>query len=318
MLCKWKVADCSNSLWICISLYYFILTLNQHFVLVCSSSLKKVAVVTGGNKGIGYAIVEGLCQNFSGDVFLTARDEGRGLAAVKALNEMGYHPKFHQLDITDDQSIIKFNNYLLHEYGGLDVLINNAGIAFKVAATDPLAVQAKETIRVNYFGTRKVCDVMFPILRPHARVVHLSSTLNYCHLLKIPSELLRKKLSAGNLTVDHLDGLMLDFVRSAEQDKEVHLHWAGASAYSVSKVGISALTRIQQREFLNNKRMDIVVNSVHPGYVDTDMTSHKGTLTIAQGAVSSLYAALLPENITEPKGAHILQNKTIVDWTTPF
>ncbi|XP_065208814.1 carbonyl reductase [NADPH] 3-like isoform X2 [Planococcus citri] len=314
-----KVADCS-SLWICLSLYYLILTLNQHFILVSSSStMKKVAVVTGGNKGIGYATVEGLCQNFPGDVFLTARDEGRGLAAITSLNEMGYHPKFHQLDITDEQSIIKFNNYIFHEYGGLDILINNAGIAFcynaKVAATYPFAVQAKETILVNYFGTRKVCDVMFPILRPHARVVHLSSA--YAHLLRIPSEALRKKLWADNLTVDHLDGLMSDFVRSAEQDNKVDIDW-GVSAYSLSKVGLSALARIQQREFLNDQRADIVVNSVHPGYVVTDMTNHKGTLTIEQGAEPSLYAALLPENITEPKGAHILQNKTIVDWTAPF
>ncbi|XP_065208823.1 carbonyl reductase [NADPH] 3-like [Planococcus citri] len=228
---------------------------------------------------------------------------------------MGYDPKFHLLDITDDQSIIKFNNYIFHKYGGLDVLINNAAIAFKVASTDPFAAQAKETIRVNYFGTRKVCDVMFPILRPHARVVHLSSILG--HLLRIPSEALRKKLSADNLTIDHLDWLMLDFVRSAEQDKDVDLHW-GASAYSVSKVGVSALARIQQREFLNDERVDIVVNSVHPGYVNTDMTSHIGHLTIEEGAVSSLYAALLPENITEPKGAYILQNKAIVDWTAPF
>ncbi|XP_065208815.1 carbonyl reductase [NADPH] 3-like isoform X3 [Planococcus citri] len=271
-----KVADCS-SLWICLSLYYLILTLNQHFILVSSSStMKKVAVVTGGNKGIGYATVEGLCQNFPGDVFLTARDEGRGLAAITSLNE--------------------------------------------VAATYPFAVQAKETILVNYFGTRKVCDVMFPILRPHARVVHLSSA--YAHLLRIPSEALRKKLWADNLTVDHLDGLMSDFVRSAEQDNKVDIDW-GVSAYSLSKVGLSALARIQQREFLNDQRADIVVNSVHPGYVVTDMTNHKGTLTIEQvllipGAEPSLYAALLPENITEPKGAHILQNKTIVDWTAPF
>ena len=55
------------------------------------------------------------------------------------------------------------------------------------------------------------------------------------------------------------------------------------SAYSTSKIGISALTRIQQRNFEADTRQDIVVNSCHPGYVDTDMTSHKGPLTIEQG-----------------------------------
>lgn len=55
------------------------------------------------------------------------------------------------------------------------------------------------------------------------------------------------------------------------------------SAYSVSKVGVSALSFIQQRAFDADPREDLVVNSVHPGYVDTDMTNHKGPLTIEQG-----------------------------------
>lgn len=55
------------------------------------------------------------------------------------------------------------------------------------------------------------------------------------------------------------------------------------SAYVVSKVGVSALTRIQHQQFLNDPREDIVINHVHPGYVNTDMTSHKGPLTIEEG-----------------------------------
>jgi len=63
-------------------------------------------------------------------------------------------------------------------------------------------------------------------------------------------------------------------------------HEAGGwpnSAYLVSKVGVSALSFIQQRAFDADPREDLVVNSVHPGYVDTDMTNHKGPLTIEQG-----------------------------------
>ena len=69
----------------------------------------KVAVVTGSNKGIGFAIVEGLLkQKFPGDVYLTARDVKRGQDAVKKLNDLGLHPKFHQLDICDQSSIDAF------------------------------------------------------------------------------------------------------------------------------------------------------------------------------------------------------------------
>lgn len=91
----------------------------------------RVALVTGGNKGIGLAIVRDLCRLFSGEVVLTARDVARGQAAVQQLQAEGLSPRFHQLDIDDPQSIRTLRDFLLKEYGGLDVLVNNAGIAFK-------------------------------------------------------------------------------------------------------------------------------------------------------------------------------------------
>ncbi|XP_065208810.1 carbonyl reductase [NADPH] 3-like [Planococcus citri] len=275
---------------------------------------KKVAIVTGGNKGIGYAIVKGLCKDFPGDVYLTARNEELGLASIKMLNDLGFNPKFHQLDVTDERSIITLRDHILEQYGGLDVLVNNAGVGRENDLEDPSF--AIETIQVNYFGVRKTCDVLFPILRSHARVVNLSSKLGF--LFNIPSESLREKLASKSLTGDELDELMRKFIKSIDQnDTELSSKW-GKSAYAVSKAGVSALTRIQQREFLNNdERVDIVVNSVHPGYVDTDMTRHKGSLTTEEGAVAPLYAASLPKNVTQPKGAFIWKNKDVVDWSDP-
>ena len=87
------------------------------------------------------------------------------------------------------------------------------------------------------------------------------------------------------------------------------------SAYSVSKVAISAMSRIQQREF-DEKRtdMDLVVNHVHPGYVDTGMSSHKGPMTVEEGATPIVWAALLPPMVKEPRGAYVWRTKEIVDW----
>lgn len=76
--------------------------------------------------------------------------------------------------------------------------------------------------------------------------------------------------------------LWLIILRAAQTGDHLKLGWPN-SAYATSKIGISALTRIQQRTFDHDPRQDIIVNSVHPGYVDTDMTSHKGPLTIEQG-----------------------------------
>ena len=74
--------------------------------------MTKVAVVTGANKGIGFAIVRGLCKQFDGDVFLTARDEGRGSAAVEELKKEGLNPKFHQLNLDDQSSIERLRDFL--------------------------------------------------------------------------------------------------------------------------------------------------------------------------------------------------------------
>ena len=93
------------------------------------SSHIRVALVTGANKGIGLAIVRDLCRQFSGDVVLTARDEARGRAAVQRLQAEGLSPRFHLLDVDDLQSIRALRDFLREEYGGLDVLVNNAGIA---------------------------------------------------------------------------------------------------------------------------------------------------------------------------------------------
>ncbi|XP_045131876.1 carbonyl reductase [NADPH] 3-like [Portunus trituberculatus] len=278
---------------------------------------QRIAVVTGGNKGIGFAIVKELCAKFEGRVYLTARDEGRGATAVEELKKLGLSPHFHQLDIDNQDSINKFSEYIKNTYGGLDVLVNNAAIAYKRAATEPFGEQAENTIRVNYFGTLALCHALFPLLRPHARVCHVSSSCG--HLSEICGDepaatQLRAKLSADTLTENELADLMNQFVETAKDGTFRQKGWPG-STYVVSKVGVSALTRIQHRAFLSDSREDIVVNSCHPGYVDTDMTSHKGPMTIEQGAACPAYLALLPPNISEPRGAYLWHDKSVVDWT---
>lgn len=76
--------------------------------------------------------MKGLCEKFDGDVYLTSRDVGRGEAAVEVLKRLGYSPLYHQLDITEQKSVDSFKNYLISKYGGIDLLVNNAAIAFKV------------------------------------------------------------------------------------------------------------------------------------------------------------------------------------------
>jgi carbonyl reductase 1 len=271
----------------------------------------RVAVVTGGNKGIGLAIVEKLCIQFDGHVYLTARDVTRGQESVDALAKKGLNPKFHQLDIESIESINHFRDYLKSTYGGLDVLVNNAAIAFKVSATEPFAEQAETTIRVNYTAHLNVCEALFPLLRDHARVVNVSSSVGQLGFIK--SAELRQQFISESLTIPELSKLMQQFVKDAKDNVIAEKGWY-SSAYGMSKVGVTALTRIQQRELDKSGKVDIIVTAVHPGYVATDMTSFKGFLTTEQGATAPVICALLPKNSTDYKGAYVWEDGKIAKW----
>lgn len=131
--------------------------------------------------------------------------------------------------------------------------------------------------------------------------------------LKVKAEQLKAQLASETLSVETLDSLMTNFVESAEAGTHKENGWV-SSTYFVSKIGWSALSRIQQRMMeADPTRKDIVVNHVHPGYVDTDMTSHKGHLTVDRGAQSAVFAALLPPN-TEIRGAYIWHDCQVIDW----
>lgn len=268
----------------------------------------RVAVVTGSNKGIGFAIVRALCKQFQGHVYLTARNEALGRAAVAALEQEGLHPKFHQLDVEDGASIARLARYIKDTYGGLDLLVNNAGFAFKQAATEPFGEQAEVTLRINYWGLLNVSRALFPLLRSHARVSNVSSFVSLSSLNKCSPEL-QQKLRAIR-TEAELGEYMTKFTEAAKAGVHKEQGWAD-SAYGVSKIGVTLLSAIQQRDIDADKtRTDIVVNACCPGYVATDMSSHKGPKTIDEGADTPVYVALLPPNITEPRG-QFLSDRTV-------
>ncbi|XP_046567679.1 carbonyl reductase [NADPH] 1-like [Haliotis rubra] len=275
------------------------------------ASSRKVAVVTGSNKGIGFGIVRALCKSYDGDVFLTSRDEGRGQTAIADLNKEGLQPKFHQLDINDRSSIEQLKSFLLSTYGGLDVLVNNAGIAYKQADPAPFPEQAEVTCKTNVSATLDVCRILFPLLRPHARVVNVSSFVSQMTIQKC-SPAVQGRFKDPSLTMDGLEKIMQEFVDAAKAGKHQDLGFPN-SAYGMSKVAVTVMSFIQDRDIRKDSREDIVINACCPGYVDTDMSSHKGPKTIDQGADTPVYLALLPPNTTSPKG-NFVSDRTIKQW----
>lgn len=162
----------------------------------------RVFVVTGANKGIGKSIVKLLLQDPEEKlVYLTSRNKELGEHAVGDLKKQGLNPIFHQLDITDSESIVKLQENLLERHGGLDVLVNNAGIAYKVTSTVPFGEQAEVTNNCNFFGTLKVCEILFPILRKNGRVINISSMASEYAYRRLSSEM-KLKFGDPNLTMD--------------------------------------------------------------------------------------------------------------------
>jgi carbonyl reductase 1 len=259
--------------------------------------MTKVAIVTGSNKGIGYAIVKQLAKTYEGSVYLTARNEELGQKAVKDLESEGIKVKFHQLDIDNAESISRFAKYLKDTYAGLDLLVNNAAIAFKAADTTSFAEQASASVRVNFTGTLNLCNALFPLLRAHARVVNVASRVGV--LDKIKDAETKKILAGQESTVEDIVKVMSNFVELSQTGKNEHIT---SSAYGMSKAGLIALTRAHQRAFNKDSRADLIVNAMCPGYCDTDMTSHKGPDSPDKGAITALFLANLAADVKEPKG----------------
>ncbi|ATB46190.1 SDR family NAD(P)-dependent oxidoreductase [Corallococcus macrosporus] len=230
-------------------------------------STGKTALVTGGNKGIGFAVVRQLAAH-GYTTWLGSRDEARGRAAVAALEEAGAGDvRFIALDVTDEASVAAAAARIASQTPSLDVLINNAGIYVKEGDGAPSTVRLdamRATYDVNVFGPLRVTAAFLPLLRA-ARGAHVV--------------MVGAGLGSLTLQLDPSQGLS---------------RWP-AFAYSSSKTALNALTV----GFANELREEgIVVTVVNPGFVATDLNGHAGTLTTDEGAERVLRAVQLPLSAT--------------------
>jgi len=264
---------------------------------------QKIALVTGANKGIGFEIVRALATKLTSSViFLTARNESLGKAAVADLQKTGLmNIQFHQLDIIDEKSVIDLMQFIKAKHGGLDILVNNAAVATKGAF--------RTIIETNYFGTRTVLKYLLPLIRPEGRVVTVSSARGRPSLL---GEKLRSQFLDPTLTKGKLDELMQKFVADVAAGRYCEEGWPH-SAYCVSKIAATALTRVVARE--QGRQNGVLINAVCPGWVQTDMSAHRGRKTPREGARTPVLAALLLQADNAPN-ACFFSDECQVDWQT--
>ncbi|GJF31528.1 dehydrogenase [Kitasatospora sp. NE20-6] len=233
------------------------------------STHRKVALVTGANKGIGRGVAEQLSA-LGMTVVVGARDPLRGEETAAALRAAGGDAHAVTLDVTDRATVREAAKQVEERFGRLDVLINNAGItgSGQVSPEDahdqvPSSVDldmVRAVFDTNVFGVIAVTNAVLPLLRrsPAPRIVNVSS-------------------HAASLTLtSDPDGPFTALLPSA--------------AYAPSKSALTALTVQYANEL---RKHGILVNAVAPGFVDTDSNNHTGFLTIAQGAAVVVRLATL-------------------------
>lgn len=223
---------------------------------------KKLALVTGANKGIGLEIARGLGRE-GVTVLIGARASGRGEAAVGRLTAEGIDAHHVGLDVTEDESVAAAAGQVTLEFGRLDILVNNAGVArvddsgWNTSQTSLAA--ARKIFDTNLIGVFAVTNAFLPLLRdsPAGRIVNVSSEVG------------------SNALVLDPDGPLWRFQ---------------GGAYGASKAALNRLTVSYAKEFWDTP---LKVNAIAPGHCATDLNNHSGHRSARQGAAVAVKMALL-------------------------
>ncbi|MCD7458467.1 hypothetical protein HAX54_038342 [Datura stramonium] len=270
-------------------------------------SSETIAVVTGGNRGIGFEIVHQLALH-GVTVVLTSRETAVGEEAAKVLQEGGLNVAFHQLDIVDPESIQTFCDWIKETYGGLDILINNAGVNFNIGKDNSVEF-AEMVIQVNYFGTKNMIKALVPLMRPSpagARIVSVTSRLGRLNSKQngISNVTVRKQLEdVESLSEEVIDNTVNTFLEQVKEGTWESGGWPQVfTDYSLSKLAVNAYTRLMARIFEERPEgHKIYINCYCPGWVKTAMTGWAGHVPIEDAADTAVWLALLPDQFVSGK-----------------
>ncbi|MEA5580069.1 SDR family oxidoreductase [Nodularia harveyana UHCC-0300] len=222
---------------------------------------KKIAIVTGSNRGLGSAISRKLSQ-IGIQVVLTSRNKTDGLATKEQLLSEGLDVDYHQLDVTNDSSVQDFTDWLRETYGKLDILVNNAGInpTTKPEESSLLTVQLdtmRSTFDTNILALLRISQALIPLMKVH----------NYGRIVNISTEMASLNSISGD-------------------------YYPLAPSYRLSKLGVNGLTVLLGKELLGS---NILVNAYSPGWMKTDMGGENAPFTAEEGAETAVYLATLPD-----------------------
>jgi carbonyl reductase 1 len=277
--------------------------------------MKKVALVTGANQGLGLALVRGLCRQLGdqGVVYLTARDRQRGVAAVQQLQAEGLAPQFELLDVTSGQSVLALAMLLRERHGGVDIVISNA--AARISPGLLPAQQVAQFVNTNNHGTYRMISAFTPLLKEGARFVVVASSFG--SLRHMPSHL-HHLFDAEQLALEDIEDTMDAYVRLVESGQAQAEGWPEWINIP-SKVGQVAAMRVIARHMREDaQRRDIVINAACPGLVDTAasrpwFTDMSNAQSPDQAAADVIWLTSLPAGSTAPYG-ELVQHRQIIPF----
>lgn len=265
----------------------------------------KIVLVTGSNRGIGYEICKQLDEN-NCQVILCSRDLNKGLKAASLLSK---NTTVVQLDITKQKSVEQVYEFVLNQFGRLDVLINNAGVGADRNESELIA-NVKQIIRKHFHraytglkkakqclentnlinDTNKAQNVSFDAVNKIMETNFYGAwrMINFFIPLLLKSECGKIiNISSGMGAFDNLSGLY--------------------PGYSLSKSALNALTLMFSNEL---KSTGVKVNAVCPGWVKTDMGGPDAPLPVSEGADTAVWLTL---NDEIPSGK-FFKNRQVINW----
>jgi NAD(P)-dependent dehydrogenase (short-subunit alcohol dehydrogenase family) len=209
----------------------------------------KVVLITGANKGLGKEIARQLGL-LGYTVVITARDQKAGATAVEELVAAGCDAHTVPLEVTSADDIANLARYLEKNYGKLDVLVNNAGIAIEWDGKPTDSEKIRRTLEVNLIAPYAITESLVPLLSvsDDARVINHSSQLG--------------SIDAAENMWQYVSSFM-------------------TIGYSTSKAGLNMLTQIQSKTLVVK---GIAVAAAHPGWVKTDLGTDAAPMEVEEGA----------------------------------
>jgi carbonyl reductase 1 len=277
--------------------------------------MNKVALVSGSNQGLGFALVEALCKSLgpNASVYLTARNGARGKDAIRQLRDRGLSPIFHLLDVTDDTSVATFAETILTRHGGVDIVISNA--AARISPSHSQAEQVALFVNTNNHGTFRMIREFGPMLRDDARFLVVASAFGSLRNL---SPDLHGKFDLTTQSLEDVEQLMDDYVHLVETDQAEAQGWPKWINVP-SKIAQVASTKIMARQMREEaSRRGILINAVCPGMVDTEASrpwfdDMSKAQSPAQAAVDVVWLAMLPPRTETPYG-ELVQHREALPW----